>query len=433
MSQPQASSISTLGHEPVVVIFDNFGPYHVARVAAAAGAWRAGVAPAFPLPSRQAGATPARRMPLLALELKGRSKTYGWTPPASPPFAKRSLTSPDETATAELVAPRLRAALAEARPAAVCVNGWYDFLSLTTIRWCATHGVPFVVMSESPLPVTPPPRFREWIKRRIVRLARAALVGGQAHAEYARQLGLPADAVFTGYDAVDNDYFAEGAAAARANATAVRKQLGLPENFFLASKRFVPKKNIPRLLEAFAGYRTDSQAAGREPWQLVLLGDGLERADVVERIAKLGLQGEVLLPGFRAYDELPAYYGLAGAFIHASTHEEWGLVVNEAMAAGLPLLLSRRCGCAADLLEEGRNGFGFDPLDVTTLRGLMLKVAGPSFDRAGFAAAGQGIVSRFSPEQFGAGFFAAMNCAIQRGAPHLGLLDRFLLRVLDRA
>lgn len=394
---------------PVVVIFDNFGPYHVARVAAA-----------------------AERLPVLALELKGRSKTYGWTRPANPPFRKRSLTTPDETATSALVAPRLRAALAEARPAVVVVNGWYDFLSLTTIRWCATHRVPFVVMSESPEPVTQPVRWREWIKRRVVRLARAALVGGERHAAYARRLGVPADAVFTGYDAVDNEHFRRGAEAARADAEAVRRRLGLPAQYFLASKRFVAKKNIPRLLEALASYRAASEADFREPWSLVLLGDGPQKEEVVREIRRLRLDDAVLLPGFRGYEELPAYYGLAGAFIHASTHEEWGLVVNEALAAGLPLLLSWRCGCAPELLAEGRNGFGFNPEDVAALSALMFRVSEPDFDRASLATAGQGIVERYSPAQFGLGCAAAVRCAGRRGAPRLSLLDRLLLRVLDR-
>ena len=398
----------------VVVIFDNFGPYHVARVAAAADELaRSGWS-------------------LQALELKGRSKTYGWQPPATT-FQKTSLTLPDEVATASLVAPRLRTTLATLRPAVVVVNGWYDFLSLTTIRWCSENQVPFVVMSESPVPAQPPPRFREWLKRRVVRLARGALVGGQAHAAYARQLGVPPDAVFPGYDAVDNEHFRRGAAAARAEASATRRKFALPANYFLASKRFVSKKNIPRLLEAFAGYRLACEAEAREPWHLVLLGDGPDKPAVLEQIARLRLQDSVQLPGFRPYDELPAYYGLAGAFIHASTHEEWGLVVNEAMAAGLPILLSRRCGCAPDLLEEGKNGFGFDPEDTGALRALMFEVSAPEFDRASLASAGQEVVRRYGPEQFGAGCAAAVKHALAQGAPRLSVLDRVLLKALDRA
>jgi 1,2-diacylglycerol 3-alpha-glucosyltransferase len=56
--------------------------------------------------------------------------------------------------------------------------------------------------------------------------------------------------------------------------------------------------------------------------------------------------------------------GLASAFIQASTTEQWGLVVNEAMASGLPVLVSERCGCAPDLVKNGVNGYTFDPYDI---------------------------------------------------------------------
>ena len=86
------------------------------------------------------------------------------------------------------------------------------------------------------------------------------------------------------------------------------------------------------------------------------------------------------MPGFKQYHDLPAYYGLAGAFVHTSTVEQWGLVVNEAMAAGLPVLVSRNCGCAADLVQDGVNGFAFDPLDGDRMAALLTKVAGLSAD-----------------------------------------------------
>ena len=63
------------------------------------------------------------------------------------------------------------------------------------------------------------------------------------------------------------------------------------------------------------------------------------------------------------------------AFVHASASEQWGLVVNEAMAAGLPVIVSERCGCAPDLVREGVNGLTFDPCDVAELAGLMERVA----------------------------------------------------------
>ncbi len=162
--------------------------------------------------------------------------------------------------------------------------------------------------------------------------------------------------------------------------------------YFLASNRFIEKKNLPRLIEAYAGYREKAEKLKPEilkskisacqnvsvsdftPWDLVLLGDGALRPDLCRLISDLRLQDSVLLPGFIQYPELPTFYAHAGAFIHASTTEQWGLVVNEAMASGLPVLVSNRCGCAQDLVQEGVNGFTFDPYDVEQLAQLMLRI-----------------------------------------------------------
>ena len=79
------------------------------------------------------------------------------------------------------------------------------------------------------------------------------------------------------------------------------------------------------------------------------------------------------LPGFKPYDELPVYYALANAFVHASTTEQWGLVVNEAIASGLPVIVSNRCGCAPELVNG--NGFTFDPTNEHELTARLLEMA----------------------------------------------------------
>src|SRR4029453_9959761 len=111
------------------------------------------------------------------------------------------------------------------------------------------------------------------------------------------------------------------------------------------------------------------------PWDLVLLGDGPLKADLCRQISDLQLFGRVHLPGFVQYRELPAYYGLADVFVHASTTEQWGLVVNEAMATGLPVIVSNRCGCVPDLVAEGKNGFTFNPESVEDLSKLMMDMS----------------------------------------------------------
>ena len=167
------------------------------------------------------------------------------------------------------------------------------------------------------------------------------------------------------------------------------------------------------------------------PWNLILLGDGPLRAEVRSTISRLGLETAVSVPGFKQYDELPSYYGLAAAFVHASSTEQWGLVVNEAMAARLPILVSNRCGCAPDLVEEGRNGFTFDPYDTEELAHLMLQVASmPATERAAMGRASIEIISRWTPECFATNLMKAVELALATPRPKSTVVDKALLWAL---
>ena len=106
-------------------------------------------------------------------------------------------------------------------------------------------------------------------------------------------------------------------------------------------------------------------------FDLIIAGDGEERAHLEKTIRECGISNHVHLVGAKGYEELPFFYAHAGAFIHASTTEQWGLVVNEAMASGLPVLVSNRCGCAKDLVQDGVNGWTFDPADEGRMADLM--------------------------------------------------------------
>src|SRR5262249_48293889 len=163
------------------------------------------------------------------------------------------------------------------------------------------------------------------------------LVSGSRHRDYIAELGAPAERVFTGYGAVDNEHFSAGAAAARHAPDQLRAERSLPRHYFMACSRFSEKKNLFRLVEAYARYRARSPASA---WSRVVVGEGELKAQLVALRDRLGLQAHVQFPGPKAYGELPVYYGLAEAFVHASTVEQWGLVVNEAMAAGLPVIVS---------------------------------------------------------------------------------------------
>jgi 1,2-diacylglycerol 3-alpha-glucosyltransferase len=390
---------------PVAIIFDNFGPYHLARLRAVAAT-----------------------CDLLAIEIAGRSATYAWESSSeADPFRRETLIeygASDAVARGE-VARGLRASLERFNPAVVVVPGWASPAAWAAMQWCTQRRVAMVCLSESTSHDETPAAWKHALKRRLVRLFSAALVGGQRHIENLTQLGFPSDCIALGYDAVDNDYFSSNADAARTDE--MREQLKLPEKFFLASARFVEKKNLERLLQAFAQYRN-----GGGTWSLVLLGDGPLRPALEKLRDDLNLGEQVIMPGFRQYGELPAYYALAGAFIHASLVEPWGLVVNEAAASGLPLLVSNRCGCAPELVRDGVNGFTFDPADVQSLTTYMELVAAPDFPRTAFAAASRKTVAPWGPQRFAQGLTQAIDTALANAPTLPGVIDRNLLSFLAR-
>jgi glycosyltransferase involved in cell wall biosynthesis len=234
--------------------------------------------------------------------------------------------------------------------------------------------------------------------------------------------------VFTGYDVVDNDYFGRRTAEIRNSKFEIRDKRDLPENYFLASARFIEKKNLPKLIEAYAEYRRASQVATKVPWDLVLLGDGPLRETLNSQLSTLNLNEHVHLPGFRPYDELPVYYALANAFAHASTTEQWGLVVNEAIASGLPVIVSNRCGCAPELVNG--NGFTFDPTNEHELTTRLLEMASLSDEeRKQLGYNSYRIAANFAPERFGEGLERAASVAMEVPQKTFGVMDRALLLV----
>jgi glycosyltransferase involved in cell wall biosynthesis len=394
----------------VAIHFRVLSPYSLARVNAA-----------------------AERFCVIGIEGARRSALYPWEPRDSPErFERRTLfyDRPIEMQSPAEIVSATETVLDETDPDIVCITGWSHCEALTMLRWARRKRRPAILLSESTANDAPRSFWREALKRRIVSLCDAAVVGGEPQRAYAEALGMSSDRIFLGYDAVDNDFFAKGAAAARREKAAVRARFGLPERFFVASSRFIAKKNLPRLLEAFAVYRGRTDAA---PWDLVLLGDGELRGALEARASALGISEAVHFMGFKQYDDLPAFYGLAGAFVHLSTVEQWGLVVNEAMAVGLPVVVSQSCGCAIDLVRHGVNGWQVDPNDTHSIAEALCRMAAPETDRCAMAEAGRQIIARYGPDRFGDGIAAAITAAqgkpLRRAGPlsHL-LLSRLALR-----
>lgn len=406
--RPKTGHLSPLH---VVVLFHRIGPYHFARL-------------------RQAG----QRLKITALEFSGVDETYAWDHVAGADCFKRVTLfehADSHRRPVSEVAGRVRLNLDSLQPDVLAIPGWADRGALAALRWSVTHQVPVVIMSETTAWDDPRQAWREWIKRRVVRLCSTALVGGQAHSDYLVQLGMPAERVSPGYDAIDNEYFIQRVEEVRPEDSVIRKRHDLPEQYFLASARFVEKKNLPGLFRAYARYRSLCAESFQTPWHLVLLGDGELRDSLLALRAELRLGEVIHLPGFKQYPDLPAYYGLAQAFVHASTTEPWGLVVNEAMASGLPVLVSNRCGCAHDLVQDGCNGFVFDPGDEENLAILMQRVSGLTPGKlSAMGTASQEIITHWGPERFADGLTRSVEMAVSELQPRVSAEQRLLLNLL---
>lgn len=335
---------------PVVVLVHRLGPYHVARFNAV-----------------------YERLPeLRVVQLSGRDETYAWdSPVAQAVFSHETLFHDSDVWT--LPVDQVRAAVTDAlerlSPRSLVVTGWFETASLAALDWALVHSLPIVVMTDSTYEDFRRISVVEFIKSALVAAFDAAFVSGERAREYARRLGIPAERIRLGYDCVDNNHFARG----RGKPSSV----DLPDKFFLFVGRFVKKKNLENLVLSHVDY----VKSVNDPWSLVLAGAGEQEARLQEIITEQDAGIHIRFLPFQSYDTLPSLYAAASVTLLVSSSEQWGLVVNESMAAGTPVIVSEQCGCAPDLVQHGVTGWVCDGRNVASIT-QSLVVAGTATDES---------------------------------------------------
>jgi hypothetical protein len=211
-----------LGSSRVTFLVQRVGPYHRARLRALAGLVGT----------------------LSVIEFRPADAVYAWETLADSGAHVRVVLR----ATAEL-----EGALERTRPHAIVCVGYSDPEIHRATRWALRRNLALVVCSDSNLEDDPRRMARELVKRILLSAFGAALVAGSRSDAYLDGLGVPAGMRFRPWDVVDNRHFALGADAARGEAAARRAALGLPPEYFFCSARFVPKKNLGGLLQAYRG------------------------------------------------------------------------------------------------------------------------------------------------------------------------------------
>jgi glycosyltransferase involved in cell wall biosynthesis len=271
----------------------------------------------------------------------------------------------------------VEAALDKAQPDVVVLGGWNQPAFWRALRWARRRSIPAVVWVES---TGSDARGGNALSRRLklafLRRCAACIVPGSASAAYLLALGVPAERIATAPNAVDLSRFRDRVAELR------RDREENPRPLVLTAARLSPEKGLDVLLRAADGLDADVAIAGEGP-----AGEELRRA----------APANVRFLGHLSQDELATWYARADAFVLPSRSEPWGMVLNEAAAAGLPLVATTAVGAADDLVEEGANGFRVSPGDVAALRAALERVATDAGWREAAGRRSSLLAERFTP------------------------------------
>ena len=243
----------------------------------------------------------------------------------------------------------------------VFVFGGFSFPTVMASIYAQWAGVPFIIWSGAiKTGKGPANRFRKLVRRILVQWSDAFITYGTTAAEYLIRLGAKKERVRVAMNTVDLSYYLKETDRIRLEGTKVD---GFQEyNFnFLCVTRFIKVKGVDRLLSAFSRIKSIDRCV------LHLVGAGPEQ-EQCERLAdELGIGEKVKFWGFKQEKELPLFYAASHVFVFPTMYDPWGLVLNEAMAAGLPVIASTRAGATRDLIIDGYNGFAVDPQNIDAL------------------------------------------------------------------
>ena len=296
-------------------------------------------------------------------------------------------------------------ALDDMSPSVVVVASIIEPAAQAAAHWAWSRRVPIVLRWASTYSDRPRTWLRETIKRQMVGRYNVIAATGARADEYVRRLTFGRARIRRVGNVVDNEHFMIQAEHIRSNQSRARTQLKLPTRYFLAVSRLVEKKNLVVLLKAYKEYRDHGG-----DWELVIVGSGPLHTHLTA-IVQVDCIPDVHFVGWVQYDALPAYYTLASCLVLASTSEPWGLVVNEAMACGLPVLVSECCGCLPELCHAGRNGYHFPPGSHGCLVDLMIRVSADGGHLATLGRNSQEIVAPFSPRSWAQEMGACVRAA----------------------
>jgi glycosyltransferase involved in cell wall biosynthesis len=306
--------------------------------------------------------------------------------------------------------PEIGDAIAATRPDVVLIPGWHSITYVRALRWCRRHRIPVIWRGDTHgLGRISPAWYAR--TRVLLHMFDYHLSVGENTNAYLRRFGVRGPRIFSSPHHVDNAHFAMTDDARAAARVSTRSRLEIPaDHFVIASVGKIAAHKRPQDV-------IDAAARMGAGVTVLLVGAGREREAAEQRARAAGVS--LVCTGFVNQRELPAMYAAADVLVVPGSEDSWGLVMNEALAVGIPVVGNDRAGATRDLAVPGVTGERYGLADVAGLeRALRTVRTGRDAGRYS-AAACQQHVAHYSIPAATVGLVAACDAAVRVQEPRI--------------
>ncbi|MBV6627768.1 MAG: glycosyltransferase [Rivularia sp. (in: Bacteria)] len=288
------------------------------------------------------------------------------------------------------------------QPDVIICGGWHHFTHWLALVYAEMTKTPLLIWSESTLrDERSVSNIKHKLKTWIVNQADGYIVPGKAQKDYLVDLKAREDRIYIAPNAVDSNFFTCETQRYRQQKPVWKEKLGMDGCVIIYVGRLIDEKGIPELLKAF------TKLSGNKQVTLVIVGDG-SRSQNYHSYTQQHKLDNVVFAGFQTQSALPQYYGIADIFVFPTRSDPWGLVLNEAMAAGLPIVCSDAAGAATDLVVNGKNGYLVPMGDIEKLSQALQILLEDESLREKMGLYSQEIIADYTPQKMAQGLKEAI-------------------------
>lgn len=284
------------------------------------------------------------------------------------------------------------------------------------VNWGIIHNKRVIVFDDAKIETVKRSPIVDFIKQAVYNGVDALLYPAPEWIETGKYWKFRPEQLFYGIDVVDNNFWG--------NPQHLNCQW---DRFFLAVGRQIPKKNFLTIVKSYCRY---ASRIGTDAYDLVLIGDGPDHKSIVDLANRSGLSDKIFFLPFLPQEDLSTMYSNSQALIVCSIEETWGLVINEAMASGCPVIASVQSGATNTLVQEGVNGYKFSCEDEENLTEIMIRFHNLPFQHKELMRQeAKRIISKWGLEYFVQSCCQAIDYVVSGPKRKITILDRIIIKL----